>query len=34
LKRLSAPASIKCQITIFGLTTRHHNPRHQLVPRE
>jgi hypothetical protein len=32
LKRLPAPASIKCQITIFGLTIRHHHPRRQFVP--
>ena len=32
LKRLSAPASIKCQITIFGLITRHHHPHRRFVP--
>jgi hypothetical protein len=32
LKRLSAPASIKSQITIFALTTRRHHPRRQFVP--
>jgi hypothetical protein len=34
LKCLSAPASIKCQIAIFGLTNRRHHPRRQVAPGE
>jgi len=32
LKCLSALASIKCQITIFGSTNRRHHPRRQFAP--
>ena len=32
LKCLSALASIKCQIAIFGLTNRRHHPRRQFAP--